>query len=99
MADIPFIYIIGKDRLYLTNKTNVSAIWEVVERELGDEKGLEFSYKENEGDTCYTVMPARKQKIKVLCQEIIGNKLLVHATGDRSGTIISIHQDLYRGRI
>jgi hypothetical protein len=94
----PFIYIVGRDKMYLTNKTNVSALWEVVERELGDEKDLQISYHENEGDTCYTVMPARKQKIKVLCQEVVRNRILIHKEGDMTGTIISIHQDLYRGR-
>jgi hypothetical protein len=93
-----FIYIVGMNKFYLTNKTNVTALWDVVERELGSDKDLEISYHDKEGDTYYTTTPARKQKVKKLCQEVVRNRILIHETGDMTGDVMSIQQDLYRGR-
>jgi len=76
----------------------MARLWEVVERELGDGTELEFSYHLSENDTYYTTTPARKGKIKKLCQEVYRNRILVHPIDDRDGDVLSIHQDLYKGR-
>jgi len=43
MANKPFIYIVSYNKKYLTNRANVSALWEVVTAFLEEEKDLEFS--------------------------------------------------------
>lgn len=90
------VYVIGLNKMYLTNKTNVTRLWEVIERELGKEN-LEISYKKNE-DEEYIVTPARVYKIKQLCNDAYRNRILVHSTGARDENCISIQQDILGGK-
>lgn len=91
------IYIIGKNKHYLTNRTNVTRLWEVVEQELGTQDNLEISWQKNEGDE-YSVTPARKHKIKQLCQEAFKNRILIHEVGNSENDVIQIRQDLLGGK-
>jgi hypothetical protein len=93
-----FIYIVGKNKKYLTNKTNVTRLWEVVTRELEEDKDLEISYQKHEKDDYFTTVLGRKEKIKQLCQDAVRNRIIVHLTDDFDGDQVTIFQDLYRGR-
>lgn len=93
------VYIVGRNKLYLTNKTNATRLWEVVERELG-QQDLTISYQTDE----YTVKttPARKHKIKQLCIDAYRHRIIIHPTDDDpwedAEDAISIQQDLLGGR-
>ena len=95
------VYIVGINKLYLTNKTNALRLWEVVERELGDEE-LIISYKKNDGDSHFTTTPARKGKMKQLCIDAHQHRILIHPVGidplEDTEKCISVQQDLIGGR-
>jgi hypothetical protein len=95
------VYVLGLNKFYLTNKTNVTRLWEVVERELGQQE-LVISYKKDEADVDYTTTPARKHKIKQLCIDAYRNRLLIHPVDedpwDDTTECISVQQDLLGGR-
>lgn len=95
------VYIVGLNQKYLTNKTNATRLWEIVERELGSVE-LEISYQKGEEDTHYTTTPARKGKIKQLCIDAIRNRILIHPVGADLDMdmeeCISVQQDIFGGR-
>jgi len=94
------VYIIGLNKFYLTNKTNITRLWEVVERELGNFE-LEISYQVSE-HSCFKKIPARKHKIKQLCIDSYRNRILIHPVHINphvdSTNCISVQQDLLGGR-
>ena len=106
MANKPFIYIVSYNKKYLTNRANVSALWEVVTAFLEEEKDLEFSYRLEETDDDGEPTPSewhtelgRPNKIKQLCQNIWKNQLVIHKTGEfDEGDFIFVFQDIVRGK-
>ena len=98
MANQPFIYIVSYNKKYLTNKMNVSALWDVVTEMLEEGIALEFSYRLDEDGDWHTE-PARKHKIKKLCQNIWKNQLVIHKNGEfEEGDFIFVFQDIVRGK-
>ncbi len=97
MAYVPPIYILGINRIYLTNRTNVKKVWEVVNREMGEED-LYMSYETKEGGAKHTV-PARSGKVKKLCNLSHRNRILIHKGFDipQNADILSIQADLING--
>jgi hypothetical protein len=97
------VYIVSLNKRYITNKTNVTRLWEVVERELGNQENLEIAYcltQEEDQNRDYHVTLARKQKIKSLCQETYRNRILVRTKDDEDfdDNFIAIFQDFVGGR-
>jgi len=97
------VYIVALNGTYLTNKTNVTRLWEVIERELGTD--LYLSYQKESGDEAYTTIPARKHKIKTICQTAYRHRIYIHQheyqtdyNRDDLEKHISIFQDLLGGR-
>jgi hypothetical protein len=92
------VYIVGLNKFYLTNKTNVTRLWEVVERELGGFGELEIAWNDQDGKA--HIVPARKHKIKSICQKAHRNRILIRVEGDydHNYDFISIHQDIVGGR-
>jgi hypothetical protein len=90
--------VIGRNKFYVTNKTNVTRLWEVVERELGTANELEIVWKDEREETHVT--PARKHKIKEICQKAFRNRIIIRLEedDDLDYDYISIHQDLLGGR-
>jgi hypothetical protein len=93
------VYIVGLNKEYITNKTNVTRLWEVVERELGTED-LFMSYRVDQDDKEYVTIPARHHKVKKICQTCYRNRILIHVGEmlDRDDNIVSIIQDIIAGR-
>jgi hypothetical protein len=103
MAGRGTTYIVSLNKRYITNKTNVTRLWEVVERELGSQEDLEIAYcltQEENRNRDYHVTLARKQKVKSLCQETYRNRILVRKKDDEDldEDFIAIFQDLIGGR-
>jgi hypothetical protein len=93
------LYILGINRKYITNKTNVTRLWEIVERELGD-SDLFISYQKDEEDESHNTIPARSHKVKKLCQDAYRNRILVHVGFEifDETDVFSIQQDILGGR-
>jgi hypothetical protein len=91
------IYIVSHGKTYKTNKTNVTRLWEVFECEWGKQE-LEIAWQKNEKDEYYETTPARKHKIKKLCQDAVGNKIYIYPVGEFYEDGMAIWQDVIGGR-
>jgi hypothetical protein len=103
MAGRGTTYIVSLNKLYITNKTNATRLWEVVERELGSQNDLEIAYcltQEEDKNRDYHITLARKGRVKALCQKAYRNRILVRTKGDENfeDDHIAIFQDLIGGR-
>ena len=76
------IYIISHNGQYLTNRTNAKRLWELIEEIFG-EREIEICYRAEEGDTEYTVIPARYQKLKSTCQIAHRNRIVIREADDQ----------------
>ena len=92
------IYIVALNKSYITNKTNVTRLWEVIERELGTDD-LYLSYEEDQGDKYFVTVPARRHKIKKICQNAYRNRIYVHVGEDldKDENHLYIQQDVIGG--
>ena len=90
------VYIVSHDKKYITNKTNVTRLWEVFEEIFGD-RPLMIDYQENEDDEVFISQPARMPKIKKIALIAYKNRFHVYPT-DEPDNKITVFQDIIGGR-
>jgi hypothetical protein len=97
-----YIYIISHNNKYLTNRTNVARLWDVVLeifKSYDNPMGLWISYQKNVEDEHFTTVSARRQKIKQICIDAIGHSIRIHPNEhDMKTDRLTVYRDAIGGQ-